>query len=75
MSVKLLTEHHLAFLNFKGGAQAHLSIHVPKCHIVENHMSHLKYIYGHFPPTTDSRKVGVSYRRKYEHERLVSSLL
>ena len=34
MSVKLLTEHHLEFLSLKEGAQARLSLHISKCHIV-----------------------------------------
>ena len=33
MSVKLLTEHHFRFLNFKEAAQAPLSLHLSKCHI------------------------------------------
>ena len=43
ISVKLLTEHHLKFLAYKGGcvAQAPLSLHLSKCHIVGNHMSRL----------------------------------
>ena len=36
MTVKLLTEHHMA-------VQAHLSLHLSKCHIVGNHMSRLTY--------------------------------
>ena len=43
MSVKLLTEHHLELLSLKGGLQAHLSLHLLKCHIVGNHMSRLIY--------------------------------
>ena len=34
MSVKLLTEHNFEFLNLKEAAQAHLSLHLSKCHIV-----------------------------------------
>ena len=43
MSVKLLTEHNLEFLSLKGGsnAQARLSLHLSKCHIVEDHMLRL----------------------------------
>ena len=41
MTVKLLTEHHLEFLSLKGVAQARLSLHLSKCHIVGNHMSRL----------------------------------
>ena len=40
-SVKLLTERHLEFLSLKQAAQARLSLHVPKCNIVGNHMSRL----------------------------------
>ena len=43
MSVKLLTEHHLEFLSLKETAQARLSLHLSKCHIVGNHMSRLNY--------------------------------
>ena len=41
MTVKLLTEHHLEFLSLKEAAQACLSLHMSKCHIVGNHMSQL----------------------------------
>ena len=43
ISVKLLTEHHLKFLAYKGGCtrQAPLSLHLSKCHIVRNHMPRL----------------------------------
>ena len=41
MTVKLLTEHRLEILSFKG--QARLSIHLSKCYIVGNHMSRLNY--------------------------------
>ena len=41
MIVKLLTDHQ--FLSFKGGAQARLSLHMSKWHIVGNHMSWLIY--------------------------------
>ena len=38
---KLLTEHHLEFLSYKGGCTGSSeSIHV-KCHIVRNHISRL----------------------------------
>ena len=39
MIVKLLTEQHLEFLSLKEAAQAHLSVHLSKCHIVGNHVS------------------------------------
>ena len=42
MNIKLLTEHHLQFLSLKEVAQARLSLHLLKCHIVGNHMSRLK---------------------------------
>ena len=41
MSVNLPTKHHLEFLSLKEAAQARLSLHLSKCHIVENHMSQL----------------------------------
>ena len=41
MIVKLLTEHHLEFLSLKKAAEARLSLHMSKCHIVGNHMSQL----------------------------------
>ena len=45
MSVKLLTKHHLEFLSLKGAAQARLSIHLSKCHIVGNHMPRLNNLF------------------------------
>ena len=44
MTVKLLTEHHYEFLSWKGAAQACLSLHLWKCHIVGNHISGLKLL-------------------------------
>ena len=44
MTVKLLTEHHLEFLSLKEAAQARLSPHLSKCHIVGNHTSWLNHI-------------------------------
>ena len=43
MNVKILTEHHLEFLNLKGGggAQARLSLPLSKYNIVGNHMLRL----------------------------------
>ena len=41
MIVKLPTEHHLGFLSLKEAAQARLSLHLSKCHIVGNHISRL----------------------------------
>ena len=49
-TVKLLTEHHLAFLSLHETAQARLSLHLSKRHIVGNHMSQLIFILPlHFP--------------------------
>ena len=39
---KLLTEH-LEFLSLKEAAEARLSLHLSKWHIIGNHMSRLKY--------------------------------
>ena len=39
MTVELLTAHHLLFESLKGGAQARLSLHLSKCHIVGNFMA------------------------------------
>ena len=41
MIVKLLTEHHLEFME---AAEDRLSLHMSKCHIVENLMYWLNYI-------------------------------
>ena len=41
MTVKLLNEQHLEFLSLKEAAQAGLSLHLSKSHIVGNHMSRL----------------------------------
>ena len=43
MIVKLLTEHHLEFLSLKEAAEAGLSLHTSKCHIVGNPMHWLLY--------------------------------
>ena len=40
MTIKLLTEYHLELLK-KESAQARLSLHLSKCHIVGNHISRL----------------------------------
>ena len=46
MTVKLLTEHHLEFLSFKGGyACSSESTNLSKYHIVGNHMLRLFYIW------------------------------
>ena len=42
MSVKLLTEHHLEFLNLKGSYTGSSESTLVKCHIIGNHMSQLK---------------------------------
>ena len=41
MNVKLLTEHHLEFLSLNDAAEARLSLHMSKCHIVRNLMPRL----------------------------------
>ena len=43
MTVKLLTEQYLELLSLKGAAQARLSVHLSKYHIVGNLMSRLSY--------------------------------
>ena len=43
MAVKQLTEQHLKFLSLKEAAQARLSLHFSKCHIVGNQMSRLNH--------------------------------
>ena len=43
MTVKLLTEHILEFLSFKGGCTGLSESTHAKCHIVGNHMSRLKF--------------------------------
>ena len=35
----------------------------------------MKYFYGHFPPSTDSRRAVVSYKRKYVHVAIVNRLV
>ena len=44
MSVTLLAGHHLEFLGLKGAAQAHLSLHLSKRHIVGIYMSWLNHV-------------------------------
>ena len=44
MIVKLLTEQHLEFLSLKEAAQAHLSVHLSKYHIVRNHVSRFNWL-------------------------------
>ena len=41
MTIKLLIEQRLEFLSLKVAAQARLSLHLSKRHIVGNHMSRL----------------------------------
>ena len=45
MSVKLLIEHHLEFLNLKGAAHARLSLIVSKYHIGGKYMSGLIFLH------------------------------
>ena len=42
MIVKLLTKHHLKFLNLKEAAEARPGLQMSKCHIVGNPMHWLK---------------------------------
>ena len=51
-----------------------------RCHIATSSWSHTlmeikKYFYSHSPPSADSRRIGVSYKRKYAHEILVNHLV
>ena len=50
MNVKLLSERYLEFLSLKlrEAAQAHLNLHLSKCHMVGNHMSQLYFVYSTF---------------------------
>ena len=43
MSVKLLNDHHLEFLSFKGGCTGWSESTLVKCHIDANHMPRLIY--------------------------------
>ena len=45
MIVKLLTEHHLEFLCFKGGCTGSFESTLIKMRIVGNHMSWLGFLY------------------------------
>ena len=45
MSVKLLTEHHLEFLNLSGGCTVTAESTLSKCHIVGNYISRLICIF------------------------------
>ena len=51
MIVELLTHHHLEFLSLKEAAEARVSLHLSKCHIVGNHMSRLKFRLEQFKAT------------------------
>ena len=44
MTVKLLTEQHLEFQASKEAAEARPSLHMSKCHIVENLLHWLIYV-------------------------------
>ena len=39
MTVKLLTEHHLEFLNLKGGCTGSSESTLVRCHMVGNHVT------------------------------------
>ena len=45
MTIKLLTEYHLEFVSLTEAAQARLSLHLSKCHIVGNRVSRLICFY------------------------------
>ena len=50
MTIELLPGQHLEFLSLKKAAQACLSLHLSKCHIIGNHMSRLNYVQGRLLP-------------------------
>ena len=72
MTVKLLTEQYLELLSLKGGggaAQARLSVHLSKYHIVGNHMSWLNiYDFLH----CQSTRLGVSDPQRVKSTDLLS---
>ena len=43
MNVEILSEHHLEFVSLKVNAEARMSLHMSKCHIVGNLMHWLNY--------------------------------
>ena len=47
MSAKLLIRHLLEVLSLKEAAEARLSLHLSKCHIVGNHMLRLTCVFHH----------------------------
>ena len=64
MIVKPLTEHHLEFLSLKKAAQARLSLHLLKYHVVGNHMAWLSHHYKRVNlktriPGSSDRKLGI----------------
>ena len=59
MSVKLLTKHLLEVLSLKEAAQAGLSLHLSKFHIVGNHMQ--RFIAKTSPPHAHGH---IRYQRK-----------
>ena len=66
ISLKLLTEHHLECLSLKEAAQARLSLHLSKCHIVGNHMSRLKCTFSYHEEYTG--KVYLKFSKRLEEE-------
>ena len=67
MSVKLLTKNHLECLSLKEAAQARLSQHLSKCHIVGNHMSRLKCHLKQLLTTGDTMDKGRQMITKAAH--------
>ena len=51
MIVKLLTAHYLEFISLKEDAEAHLSLHLSKCHIVGNLMHNYMFLHCIVPIT------------------------
>ena len=66
MNFKLLAEHCLEFLSLKAAAEARLSLHMSKCHIVGNHMLRLIiciiFVFG-FGLLQKFKLVSKSYKR------------
>ena len=68
----LLTEHHLECLSLKGAAEAHLSLHMSKHHIVRNLMHWLIWSYiefclldkGNGPPSIHHRLLSIHIFKK-----------
>ena len=63
MSAKLLTEHLLGVLSLKETAEARLSLHLSKCHIVGNHMPRLTCVFHHILQAMEAGAGGPSVAR------------